>query len=149
MNNKLFAAGIALVIIIAIASYYYGNPLTTVNVPLTSLQEELDVTKLDNGMLVTIKEMHTLPLVTIQFWVHTGGRNEPEELKGIAHIFEHMVQRNSHAASRKLPQKSRVVGRRAQRDDELRLDNVLRDRAIRQVRRHLPKHDRPAPEPGI
>jgi zinc protease len=90
MTNKLLAAGIAFVIIIAIASYYYGNPLTTVNVPLTSLQEELDITKLNNGMLVTIKEMHTLPLVTIQFWVHTGGKNEPEELKGIAHIFEHI-----------------------------------------------------------
>ncbi len=90
MNNKLFAAGIAVVILVAIASYYHGNLLTTVNVPLTSLQEELDITKLDNGMFVTIKEMHTLPLVTIQFWVHTGGKNEPEELKGIAHIFEHI-----------------------------------------------------------
>ncbi len=89
MKNKLFI-GILVVIAIAIAAYYYGNPLTLVNVPLTSLQEELDVTTLDNGLTVTIKEMHALPLVTIQFWVHTGARNEPEEIKGIAHIFEHI-----------------------------------------------------------
>ncbi len=89
MNTKL-SLGILVVIAVAIAAYYHGNLLTTVNVPLTSLQEELDITTLNNGMLVTIKEMHTLPLVTIQFWVHTGGKNEPEKLKGIAHIFEHI-----------------------------------------------------------
>ncbi len=89
MNNKLLL-GILVVIAIAVATYYYGNPLTLVNVPLTSLKEQLDVNKLDNGMTVTIKEMHSVPLVTIQFWVHTGGKNEPEKYKGIAHVFEHI-----------------------------------------------------------
>ncbi len=89
MNNKLLL-GILVVLVIGIATYYYGNPVLMVNVPLTSIQEELDVTTLDNGMTVTIKEMHALPLITLQFWVHTGARNEPEELKGIAHVFEHI-----------------------------------------------------------
>lgn len=41
-------------------------------------------------MEITVKELHSLPLVTIQFWVHVGSRNEPDEYRGIAHIFEHM-----------------------------------------------------------
>ena len=90
MNNKLLLLGVLVIIAIGAAAYYYGNPLSLVDVPLTSLQEELDISKLDNGMLVTIKEAHTLPLTTIQFWIHTGGKNEPEEYKGIAHIFEHI-----------------------------------------------------------
>ncbi len=91
MNSKIpLFIGIVIVVALAIATYYYGNPLKLVDVPLTSLQEKLDVTTLDNGMLVTVKEMHTLPLVTIQFWIHVGGKNEPEEYKGIAHVFEHI-----------------------------------------------------------
>ncbi len=90
MNKKLLAAGILLAIAIAIATYNFSSPLSLVNVPLTSLQEEVDTTKLDNGMLATIKEIHALPLVTIQFWVHVGAKNEPDEYKGIAHIFEHI-----------------------------------------------------------
>ena len=89
-KNKIFVAGIIIVIALAIASYHYGSPVRLVNVPLTSLQQELDVTTLDNGMLVTIKEAHAVPLVTIQFWVNVGSKNEPEEYRGIAHIFEHI-----------------------------------------------------------
>ncbi len=90
MNSRLLVLGIIAVIIVAIASFYYGNPVQLVNVPLTSLQEKLSVYTLQNGMTVTIKEQHSLPLVTIQFWVHTGARNEPDARRGIAHIFEHI-----------------------------------------------------------
>lgn len=88
--NKSVIIGALVIIVIAAASYFYFSPVKLVDVPLTSLQEELDITKLDNGMTVTIKEMKALPLVTIQFWVHVGARNEPEQYKGIAHIFEHI-----------------------------------------------------------
>lgn len=77
-------------VLVGVAAYYFGNPLVLVDVPLTSLQEELDVVKLDNGMLVTFREASAIPLVSIQFWVHVGARNEPIERKGIAHIFEHI-----------------------------------------------------------
>jgi zinc protease len=90
VKNRIALIGFIILLIIIIAAYYYRSPLKLVDVPLTSLKEELDVTTLDNGMLVTIREMHNLPLVTIQFWVHTGGRNEPEAYKGIAHVFEHI-----------------------------------------------------------
>ena len=66
------------------------TPLSSVDTPLNQLKEELYVTQLPNEMTVTVKEMHSLPLVTIQFWVHVGARNEPLPYKGIAHIFEHI-----------------------------------------------------------
>ena len=67
------------------------TPLSSVDTPLNQLKEELYVTQLPNEMTVTVKEMHSLPLVTIQFWVHVGARNEPLPYKGIAHIFEHIL----------------------------------------------------------
>jgi zinc protease len=88
--SKLTIFGALVIIALVAASYFYLSPATLVDVPLTSIQEKPDVTKLDNGMLVTIKEQHVLPLVTIQFWVHTGMKNEPAERRGIAHIFEHI-----------------------------------------------------------
>ncbi len=90
MSKKLFILGLIVILAIGAATYYYADPTKLVDVPLTSLQEKPDVHTLDNGMLVTLKEAHTLPLVTIQFWVHVGGRNEPIERKGISHIFEHI-----------------------------------------------------------
>jgi len=90
MANKQFYLALVVVIAVIIASFYYGDPVKLVDVPLTSLKEDLDVTTLDNGMIITIKEMRASPLVTIQFWVHIGAKNEPREFKGIAHIFEHM-----------------------------------------------------------
>ncbi|MEM3154536.1 MAG: pitrilysin family protein [Candidatus Woesearchaeota archaeon] len=88
--DKTIIIGAIVILAVVVASYFYFSPATLVDVPLTALQEELDITKLPNGMLVTIKEQHVLPLVTIQFWIHTGMKNEPEERRGIAHIFEHI-----------------------------------------------------------
>ncbi|VVB81157.1 Insulinase (Peptidase family M16) [uncultured archaeon] len=88
--KRLAIGAVLLLIVLSGLAYYYRNPVKLVDVPLTSLQEKLDVTKLDNGMTVTIKEMKAVPLVTIQFWVHVGSKNEPEQYRGIAHIFEHI-----------------------------------------------------------
>ena len=66
------------------------SPLAGVDVPLQTLKEDLKSVELPNGMKVTTKEMHSLPLVTIQFWVRVGARNEPDQYRGIAHIFEHI-----------------------------------------------------------
>ena len=88
--KRVFIGALILLIALSAFAYYNRNPVKLVDVPLTSLQEKLDVTKLDNGMTVTIKEMHTIPLTTIQFWIKTGSKNEPEQYLGIAHIFEPM-----------------------------------------------------------
>ncbi|HLF54104.1 MAG TPA: pitrilysin family protein [Candidatus Nanoarchaeia archaeon] len=66
------------------------SPLSQVDMPLTSVEQQPFITELPNGLTVTVKEMHALPLVTIQFWVHAGSKNEPAGNQGIAHVFEHI-----------------------------------------------------------
>ncbi|RJQ21374.1 insulinase family protein [Candidatus Woesearchaeota archaeon] len=60
------------------------------NVPLPAHEKSLSVHELPNGLTITLKEQHALPLVTIQFWIRVGSRNEPNGQQGIAHIFEHI-----------------------------------------------------------
>ncbi|OPX25903.1 MAG: hypothetical protein B1H02_00195 [Candidatus Latescibacteria bacterium 4484_107] len=45
---------------------------------------------LPNGLTVYVKEVHETPIVAVYFWARTGSANEPEEINGIAHFFEHM-----------------------------------------------------------
>ena len=44
-----------------------------------------------NGLTVLLKEQHASPVVAFQAWVGVGSADEPEELAGIAHVFEHML----------------------------------------------------------
>lgn len=46
---------------------------------------------LPNGLTVILKEDHTAPVAAFQMWVKVGGADEPAELAGIAHVFEHML----------------------------------------------------------
>ena len=50
---------------------------------------------LPNGLHILILEQHTTPVVAVQVWYHVGSINEPNGLKGIAHLFEHMMFRGS------------------------------------------------------
>jgi len=50
---------------------------------------------LDNGLHVLILEKHTMPVVAVQVWYNVGSIDEPNGLKGIAHLFEHMMFRGS------------------------------------------------------
>ncbi|MSP61855.1 MAG: insulinase family protein [Myxococcales bacterium] len=47
--------------------------------------------QLDNGLTVVLEENHATPVVAFQAWVTVGSADEPEELAGIAHVFEHML----------------------------------------------------------
>ena len=49
------------------------------------------VFKLDNGLEVVLEENHAAPVVAFQAWVKVGSADEPPELAGIAHMFEHML----------------------------------------------------------
>ena len=49
------------------------------------------VFKLDNGLEVVLEENHAAPVVAFQAWVKIGSADEPPELAGIAHMFEHML----------------------------------------------------------
>ena len=47
--------------------------------------------QLPNGLKVILKEQHSSPVVALQAWVGVGSADEPEEVAGIAHVFEHML----------------------------------------------------------
>ncbi len=47
--------------------------------------------RLDNGLTVVLEENHATPVVAFQAWVDVGSADEPPELAGIAHVFEHML----------------------------------------------------------
>ncbi|HUT64463.1 MAG TPA: pitrilysin family protein [Anaerolineae bacterium] len=46
--------------------------------------------KLDNGLDVIIKEVHTAPIVAVYLWCNTGSIYENEHEQGISHFYEHM-----------------------------------------------------------
>jgi len=55
---------------------------------------------LDNGLLVTLSEDHTAPIVAVNLWYHVGSANEKAGRTGFAHLFEHMLfQGSAHVGS--------------------------------------------------
>jgi len=47
--------------------------------------------RLNNGLEVVLEENHVAPVVAFQAWVKIGSADEPPQLAGIAHVFEHML----------------------------------------------------------
>jgi zinc protease len=50
---------------------------------------------LPNGLKVVLEENHLAPVVALQAWVGVGSADEPPELAGIAHIFEHLLWKST------------------------------------------------------
>ena len=46
--------------------------------------------RLPHGLRVVVKEVHSIPIVAVYLWACTGSVNEPPEINGISHFFEHM-----------------------------------------------------------
>ncbi len=56
--------------------------------------------RLENGLLVTLSEDHTTPIVAVNLWYHVGSANEKIGRTGFAHLFEHMLfQGSAHVNS--------------------------------------------------
>src|SRR5918992_168594 len=55
----------------------------------------IDTFRLDNGLLVTLSEDHTAPIVAVNLWYHVGSANERAGRTGFAHLFEHMLFQGS------------------------------------------------------
>lgn len=47
-------------------------------------------TRLENGLSVLLKEIHTAPLISSWIWYRVGSKDEPTGLTGISHWVEHM-----------------------------------------------------------
>jgi predicted Zn-dependent peptidase len=50
---------------------------------------------LPNGLKVLVLEKHSTPVVAVQVWYRVGSHNEWPGVRGIAHLFEHMMFRGS------------------------------------------------------
>lgn len=59
------------------------------------MQIPIETFRLDNGLLVTLSEDHTTPIVAVNLWYHVGSANEREGRTGFAHLFEHMLFQGS------------------------------------------------------
>ncbi|QLE58348.1 pitrilysin family protein [Nostoc sp. TCL26-01] len=65
--------------------------LVTENPKKLTLTKNVHKTVLDNGLTVLIKEVHTVPVVSVQVWYKFGSRHEKPGVNGIAHQLEHMM----------------------------------------------------------
>lgn len=46
---------------------------------------------LPNGMVVILREDHTLPIATINTWFSVGSKDEQDRRSGFAHLYEHLM----------------------------------------------------------
>lgn len=54
------------------------------------MSDPITKTKLSNGLLVLLKEIHTAPLISNWIWYRVGSRNERPGITGISHWVEHL-----------------------------------------------------------
>jgi zinc protease len=55
----------------------------------------IETYRLENGLLVTLSQDHTAPIVAVNLWYHVGSANERTGRTGFAHLFEHMLFQGS------------------------------------------------------
>jgi len=102
MNRKLYLAGLVLLVSASGRSRIeslFGETLTprtaqssavdNRQAPIANFTEVTEV-KLDNGLKVLLREIHTTPLVSVGCWYRVGSREEQVGTTGISHWVEHM-----------------------------------------------------------
>jgi zinc protease len=62
---------------------------------LVSGKPDVKQWELTNGLKVLFLAEHKAPVVTVQVFYRTGGKDEPSDKRGIAHMFEHMMFKGS------------------------------------------------------
>lgn len=65
-----------------------------------SILTEMRSTRLDNGLQVLVRPIHTAPLVSVWCWYHVGSKNEGPGTTGISHFVEHMNFKGTEGISR-------------------------------------------------
>lgn len=59
------------------------------------LRTDIKQWQLDNGLQVVFVPEHKAPVVSVQIYYHAGGKDEPADKRGMAHMFEHMMFKGS------------------------------------------------------
>ena len=76
-------------------SFHRGVPSHMRGVQFKSMHIPVETFRLPNGLLVTLSEDHTAPIVAVNLWYHVGSANERDRKTGFAHLFEHMLFQGS------------------------------------------------------
>jgi len=66
---------------------------------LSSMAMAVQEYRLDNGLLLLVKEDHRAPVVVTQVWYKVGGSYEHDGSTGISHALEHMMFQGTHKHS--------------------------------------------------
>jgi len=48
-------------------------------------------TTLSSGLRVILEESHVAPVISLQLWASVGSADDPPEMSGLAHLFEHTL----------------------------------------------------------
>ena len=86
------------VLLVCVLGLWAGflNPWdTSPSFALESTRENIVVKTLDNGLTVILAPKEDSPVATVNVWIGVGSAQEPPELNGIAHFFEHMIFKGS------------------------------------------------------
>jgi zinc protease len=78
-------------IVIAIGSFYFVLFRPVFGIADSDPLAPYTKVKLDNGLTLIVKEIHSAPIAAVDIWVGTGAKNETPEIAGISHFFEHML----------------------------------------------------------
>ena len=54
------------------------------------MEQLITKTRLENGLQVQLKEIHSSPIISSWVWYRVGSRNETPGITGISHWVEHM-----------------------------------------------------------
>jgi len=65
--------------------------LLLLSFPTFAQDVKVDKYRLDNGMVVILREDHSLPVATVNIWYRVGSKDEQEHRSGFAHLFEHLM----------------------------------------------------------
>ena len=72
--------------------YFFATALIISAVPAALSDTTVPrIQTLENGLTIVILEDHSSPLVATAVWVHTGGKDESEQLAGFSHYLEHLI----------------------------------------------------------
>ncbi|MBC7236994.1 MAG: insulinase family protein, partial [Chloroflexi bacterium] len=59
------------------------------------MSSQVTAVRLDNGLTVILKEIHTAPVISTWLWYRVGSRDEVEGATGLSHWVEHMLFKGS------------------------------------------------------
>jgi predicted Zn-dependent peptidase len=78
---------------------------------MTGAPEAIEVSRLDNGLIVATDKLISVDSVALGLWIGRGTRDETVDIGGVAHLVEHMVFKGTHRrTARDIAEEIEAVG---------------------------------------